>query len=145
MRMLNKMTQEEFIKRKKLEQELKELAYFSRNASLTKVDMKKKEDLSYLRRITYLFFSHAILEQAITENSQTKIGILSLTGQLVPKNIKPQELFSFLTKAIIDEHSEWINSLDPTKALREEMISLKYQRVGTLSGLRIILMIFLDS
>lgn len=97
---------------------IKELAIFSRNASLTTEDMQSKKELQYLRKATYLFFTHAILEDAIINNSQTKIGMLALTGQMKPKNITPKNLFSHLNTAIVDSHEEWIHTLDPSQALR---------------------------
>lgn len=97
---------------------VRELAYFSQNASITTEDMAKKEELTYLRTATYLFFTHAILEDAIENNSQTKIGLIALTGQMKPDNVKPKELFAYLNSAIVDEHEDWIRSLDPREALR---------------------------
>ncbi len=97
---------------------IKELAYFSRNASITIEDMFKKEELTYLRKATYLFFTHAILEDSIIENSQTKIGTISLTGQMIPKNVNPQDLFAYVNTAIVRKHEAWIQPLDKKDALR---------------------------
>jgi hypothetical protein len=97
---------------------IKELAFFSQNASITTEDAATKEKLTYLRTATYLFFTHAILEESIENNSQTKIGVLSLTGQMKPDNVKPKELFAYLNSSIVDKHEDWIKSLDPREALR---------------------------
>jgi hypothetical protein len=97
---------------------IKELAFFTRNASITIEDMKTKSDLSYLRKTFYSAVSHMVLEDNIKTNSQVKIGFISLTGQIQIQNTTPAILFSFLNSAILEKFNEWIKKQPKKKVLK---------------------------
>lgn len=89
----------------------KELTVFSRNASLNLDDLKLKKDLRYQRLITYQALAHMLLCEAIKEQGQTKLGEVTITGQIQidDDELKPQYLLPFLKDAITEHFEDWLN------------------------------------